>query len=86
MAEQTSRLPHKVTLDERTRLSMTGATEVVRFEEDLVELNTSRGTVVVQGEELKLKCLSLEDGAVVIQGQIQALIYEEPKKSRGLFR
>lgn len=86
MAEQGSQLPHKLTLDERTKLSMTGATEVVRFDEDTVELNTSRGAVIVQGQGLKLKCLSLDDGAVVIQGQIQAVFYEEPRRGKGLFR
>ena len=86
MAEQGSQLPHKLTLDERTKLSMTGATEVVRFDEDTVELNTSRGAVIVQGQGLKLKCLSLDDGAVVIQGQIQAVLYEEPRRGKGLFR
>lgn len=86
MAVQNPQLPHKLTLDERSRLHLTGATEVVRFDEDLVELTTSRGALVVQGSELRLKCLSLDDGAVVIQGTISAVSYEEPRTRRGLFR
>lgn len=79
-------LPHKLTLEERKRLSLTGATEVVRFDEEVVELNTSLGLLVVQGHDLKLKCLSLDDGAVVIQGTISGMIYEEPRQRRGFFR
>ncbi len=79
-------LPHKLTLDERKKLTLTGASEVVRFDEELVELRTSGGTVLVTGQELKLKCLSLEDGTVVVQGRIDGISYEEPKIRRGLFR
>ena len=86
MSNPTPQLPHKLTLDERSRLNLTGATEVVRFDEELVELNTSRGILVVQGSDLKLRCLSLDDGAVVIQGKITAISYEEPKPIRRLFR
>lgn len=86
MAEAGTQLPHKLTLDERKRLNLTGAREVIHFDEELVELATGQGTLVIQGHDLRLKCLSLDDGAVVIQGQISALSYDEPRKRRGLFR
>lgn len=79
-------MPARLTMDERKKLTLTGATEVVRFDDELVELNTSLGLLTVEGSELKLKCLSLEDGTVVIQGNIRGLSYEEPKLRRGLFR
>lgn len=79
-------LPHKLTLEERKRLSLTGATEVVRFDDEVVELNTGLGLLVVQGHDLKLKCLSVDDGAVVIHGSISAMSYEEPRQRRGFFR
>lgn len=86
MADKDIPLPHKLTLDERKKLTLTGAREVLHFDEELVELDTARGNLVIQGSELRLKCLSLEDGAVVIQGNISALLYDEPKQKRGLFR
>lgn len=86
MANPTPQLPHKLTLEERKRLSLTGATEVVRFDEEVVELNTSLGLLVVQGRDLKLKCLSLDDGAVVIQGSIGSVSYEDTRIKRGFFR
>ena len=86
MAERTEQLPHKVTLDERKRLTLTGATEVVSFSEDLVELNTAKGITIIQGSNLKLKCLSLDDGTVVIQGDISGILYEDPKPRRRIFR
>ena len=86
MAEITDKLPHKLTLDERKRLDLTGAREVIHFDEELVVLGTDQGVLTIHGKELRLKCLSLDNGAVVIQGNIAALFYDAPRKSRGLFR
>ena len=86
MAENGNPLPHKLTLDERKKLNLTGAREVIHFDEELVELDTARGNLIIQGSGLRLKCLSLEDGAVVIQGNISGLLYDEPKQKRGFFR
>lgn len=77
------RLPHKLTLDERNKLSITGVTEVVSFEENAVVLRTDLGTLVVQGRELQLKTLSPEGGQVAVEGQIGALHYEEARTSEG---
>ena len=79
MAED--RLPHKLQLNERQQLTMTGVTEVVSFEEHAVVLRTALGTLIVQGRELQLKTLSLEGGQVAVEGSIAALIYEEPRAS-----
>ena len=73
--------PHKLTLQERKSLTMTGVAEVISFDESLVVLNTSLGVLTVQGQELKLKTLSLEGGQVAVDGQISALIYEQPRES-----
>jgi len=72
--------PHKLTLNERKNLTMTGVTEVVSFEESAVVLKTSLGLLTVQGQELKLKTLSLEGGQVAVDGRICALVYEEPRE------
>lgn len=76
-------LPHKLTLNERRQLSMTGVTEVVSFEDSAVVLQTSLGTLIVQGRELQLKNLSLEGGQVEVDGTVSALVYEEPRQSGG---
>lgn len=79
MAE--TQLPHKLSLNERRELTMTGVTEVVSFEDSAVVLRTALGTLIVQGSQLQLKTLSLEGGQVAIDGSISALIYEEPRLS-----
>ena len=74
-------LPHKLCLNERTSLTMTGVTEVVSFEENAVVLRTALGTLLVQGTGLQLKTLSLEGGQVAVDGSVSALIYEEPRQN-----
>lgn len=71
--------PHKLTLNERKHLTMSGVAEVVSFEETAVVLQTSLGTLIVQGQGLKLKTLSPEGGQVAVDGEVSALIYEEPR-------
>ena len=72
-------LPHKLQLNERRQLTMNGVTEVVSFEDSAVVLQTSLGTLIVQGQELQLKTLSLEGGQVAVDGHVTALIYEDPR-------
>lgn len=86
MAEERIQLPHKLTLNERKNLTMTGVTEVVSFDDTAVVLRTALGTLVVQGRELQLKTLSLDGGQVAVDGSISALIYEDPKPSGGWLR
>ena len=84
MAEE--RMYHKLTLEERGKLTMTGVTEVISFEEDVVVLRTSLGTLIVHGRELQLRTLSLDGGQVAVEGSISALVYEEPKAAGGILR
>ena len=53
---------------------------MLRFEETAVVLETALGLLTVQGQDLKLKTLSLEGGQVAVDGQIFALVYEEPRE------
>ena len=83
MAEERLPLPHKLTLNERKSLTMTGVTEVVSFDDTTVILHTALGTLVVQGTDLQLKTLSLDGGQVAVDGKVSALVYEEPRPAGG---
>jgi sporulation protein YabP len=84
MTAENIQLPHKLTLNERKQLTMTGVTEVVSFDETAVVLHTVLGTLEVQGQALQLKTLSIDGGQVAVDGQICALYYEEPRQAGGL--
>lgn len=83
MGEEKLTLPHKLTLNERSTLTMTGVTDVVSFDENTVILHTQLGTLVVQGKDLQLKTLCVEGGHVAVEGTVAALLYEEPRQKGG---
>lgn len=77
-------LPHRLTLNERHQLTMTGVTEVVSFDDTAVVLRTELGTLSVHGQQLQLKTLSVDGGQIAVEGSVSALIYEEPRNKGGL--
>ena len=85
MTSQLPDFPHKLTLNERKSLTMTGVSEVVSFDEDSVVLHTNLGALVVEGQELKLKNLSPDGGQLAIEGNISGLYYEEPRQARSFW-
>ena len=86
MADGALQFPHKLTLDQRKLLTMTGVTEVISVDEETVVLRTGLGTLIVHGQQLQLKNLSLEGGQLTVDGIVSGLIYEEPKPSGGFWR
>ena len=82
-------LPHRLVVENRSRLSLTGVTEVESFDENTAVLCTNRGTLVIHGKQLHLGMLSLDGGQVAVDGVVTSLVYEEPRQTgrwRGLFR
>ena len=84
MAER--EITHVVTLDGRKRLTMTGVTEVVSFDDGMVVLRTELGMLTVQGAGLRLKTLSTDGGQMAVMGEVSALSYEEPREGGWLRR
>ena len=82
----TVNLPHALTLSERNRLTMTGALEVVSFDESFVVRKTSLGTLTVLGENLQLKQLNPEGGKGAVEGEISALQYEQSRSGGSWLR
>lgn len=77
--EDVLQLPHKLTLNQREDLSLSGVSEVVSFDDSSVILKTHLGILTVLGQDLVLKTLSLEGGQVAVSGHISSLSYEEPR-------
>lgn len=78
--------PHRVVLEERGVLSVTGVEEVERFDENEIVMSTVRGTLVVRGEELHIEKLSLDGGELRVEGSVDSLVYEDDgREERGGF-
>ena len=79
-------IPHKLTLTDGRRLTVTAVSEVVSFDEAAAVLTTPLGPLTVQGEGLQLKTLSSDGGQTTVEGAITGLFYDEPKKGGLLSR
>lgn len=86
MGENQMQLPHRLILNERQQLSMTGVSEVASFDDTTVVLHTQLGTLVIQGQNLQLKTLSPDGGQVNVEGKIAGLHYEESRSGGSWLR
>ncbi len=77
---------HTLSLSGRERAAVTGVSDVELFNEQLVSLSTVSGTLTIMGASLHISQLDLENGSLLIEGQIDALEYDDRQKKRGLSR
>ena len=85
MATEQIPLPHKVTLSDRKKLTVTGVSEVVSFDETAVHMETVQGSLMVHGSDLRLKNLNPEGSQLELTGTVEALVYEQPRRKGGFF-
>lgn len=86
---QSNSLPaanHRIVLDRRENLRIEGVTEVVSFDDTSVLLRTTQGTLLVGGQELKLRALTLDGGQVAVDGTVSLLQYEDTRARGGFLR
>lgn len=74
---------HRITLEGRERLTISGVEEVERFDETSIVMDTAGGVLVVRGEGLHIEALSLDGGDLKVEGSIDSLTYEEDRRERG---
>ena len=86
MAQAEMQLPHKLTLNDRKNLKISGVTAVEGFDAETVLLHTTLGSLTIRGQELSLENLSLEGGDVAVTGKIYALFYGDNKEKGGFLR
>ena len=78
---------HRITLEGRENLTVGGVEDVERFDEGCIILSTCAGNLIITGRGLHIDKLSLDGGELHVDGQIDALEYEEntPSRSGGFF-
>ncbi len=78
--------PHRLVLEERQHMSLTGVTDVDSFDDTVVQLRTNRGLLTIQGEGLQLKSLNVEGGQVSVDGSVRSMVYEAAPKEGSFLR
>lgn len=73
---------HKLTMNNRSQVEVTGVTEVVSFDNQVIELETIEGAVRFTGSDLHVKRLTLERGEVDLEGRVSEIVYHESQKGK----
>ena len=73
--------PHSISLDQRQKAVLTGVEAVDSFNEQMVVLSTTAGTLTLLGEQLHVSHLNLQDGQLLVEGEITALEYDDRGRS-----
>lgn len=74
---QNSQGTHRLQLENRKKVQVTGVKDVVSFDNGAILLETSDGMLEFRGDELHVKRLTLEKGEVDIEGRVNSMIYSE---------
>lgn len=74
-----------LTLQNRTRLSVTGVTEVCGFDDGSISIITVMGDLVVKGKSLRICRLSLDVGEVDIEGTVDSMEYTKLRRNKESF-
>ena len=85
--EEMTGMQHRLELDGREQLVVSGVEEVERFDEEEIVMVTTAGVLVVGGNHLHIGKLNLDGGELHVDGTIHTLLYEDnaPSASRGGF-
>lgn len=73
---------HKLIMNNRNQVELTGVTEVIAFDNQMIELETTEGAVRFTGKDMHVKRLTLEKGEVELEGRVQEIVYHESQKGK----
>ncbi len=74
---------HSILIENREKITITGVQDVDSFDESAVILLTDMGFITLHGEDLHINKLNLEEGQLIVEGDIIALQYSESESIRG---
>lgn len=66
---------HILHMENRKVLSITGITDVVTFNEELIILNSVMGGLHVKGKDMKINKLNVDTGDMCIEGNFDSFLY-----------
>lgn len=75
---------HKITIENRKDMQITGVVQVVSYDEYKVTLKTDYGRLVISGKNLVAGEINVENGVLKLSGDIDFLQYQANRgKSEG---
>ena len=80
------KLPHNIIMEDRKKLSVSGVTDIESFDEQTIIAITDSGELTIRGWNLHITRLNLEQGELMVDGDISSLTYTDTRpKAQGFF-
>lgn len=76
---------HDLVIENRQKATMTGINDVESFDEEVILARSDCGNITIRGRELKISRLSVESGDMVVEGEIDSVVYSESKTAGSFF-
>ena len=76
-----------VIIESRERVSISGVENVESFDEEKIIMETTEGMLTIEGENLHINSLSLEEGEMMVEGYVFSVVYSDgaTSASGGIF-
>ena len=71
---------HKLILNNRSKVSLNGITDILSFDVNEILIETELGMLMIRGKDLHVNRLTLEKGEVDISGKVDSLQYSDMVK------
>jgi len=76
---------HSIHIDDRRLMSVSGVKDVDSFNEQFVQLLTEAGELRIEGADLHITKLNLDEGQIMLEGEVTAMEYAETEERGSLF-
>lgn len=80
---------HNIFMEDRSKLKITAVVDVEEFDEQKIVLITEEQMLIIEGAGLHIQKLSIEEGELAIEGEIDSLVYSDKniggRRSGGFF-
>jgi sporulation protein YabP len=74
---------HRISIENREETFITGVIHVASFDDQEIVIETEMGMLMVRGEDLHIRQLSLENGQFTVEGLIHGIQYVEDRVRPG---
>lgn len=68
---------HRVVMEGRRKVEVTGVQDLLVFDETEVIMETNEGMLSIRGSDLHMSNLNLDQGLIGLAGEISDLMYDE---------
>ncbi|NLK39568.1 MAG: sporulation protein YabP [Clostridiales bacterium] len=77
---------HTLNMINRSKLDITGVSEVLSFDDANITLTTPQGTMAIEGKNLHIVHLNIDRGDLSVEGVVSGIFYfESPSKEKSGF-